>query len=270
MVSREFFNECVSLMRENGIDSAVFDTRCIFEDFSDSSRDDILKMVKKRADGYPLQYILGQWELYGYTFIINENVLIPRPDTEVLIENVIEICRKNGFKSPKIADLCSGSGCIAVVLKKEIPSSEVCAVEISEKAVEIIKRNSQLNNADIKISTADVLSKNTAERFENLDIIVSNPPYLTREDMETLQKEVTFEPKLALFGGEDGLDFYMKMIPLWRDSLKNGGYIAFEFGQGQHDRIGKILSRNNFGNIKFSRDTQNIIRTVTAQKQEDL
>lgn len=270
MVNREFFRECVSLMEKNGIDTAVFDTRCIFEDFPNESREKILEMVKRRAEGYPLQYILGQWELYGYTFKVDENVLIPRPDTEVLIENAIEACGKDGIKSPKIADLCSGSGCIAVVLKKEIPDSEVYAVEISEKAVEIIGENAERNGADIKILNADVLKNETADIFSGLDIIVSNPPYLTRDDMETLQKEVTFEPPLALFGGDDGLDFYRKMIPLWKKSLRNGGYIMFEFGQGQHEKVGEILSKNNFADITFSRDTQNIVRTVTARKQEDL
>lgn len=285
MVSREMlFRECVSLMDKNGIDSSYFDTLCIFQDIlgdrnplfrpretvPEDKKEIILGLLKRRTEGYPLQYLLGQWEFYGYTFKVNENVLIPRPDTEILIENIIEICRENNLKSPEIADLCSGSGCIAVTLKKQIPDSEVYAVEISEKAVEIIRENAVLNKADINIINADVLKQETAESLSGFDIIVCNPPYLTRYDMDTLQKEVTFEPELALFGGDDGLDFYRKITSLWRKSIKDKGWLAYEFGDGQHDDVGKILYKNNFYNITFSRDTQNIIRTVTARKQEEL
>lgn len=209
MVNHEFFRECVSIMEKNGIDSAYFDTKCIFEDFpNDESK--ILSLVKKRSEGYPLQYLLGQWEFYGYPFKVNENVLIPRADTELIIENVLEICRKNNLTSPKIADLCSGSGCIAITLKKQIPSAEVYAMEISKKAVEIIHSNAVLNNVEINIFNDDVLNPKT-ENLPIFDIIVSNPPYLTQQEMDTLQKEVTFEPSLALFGGADGLDFYRRM-----------------------------------------------------------
>lgn len=285
MVSRDvLFRECVSLMDKSGIDSSYFDTLCIFQDIlndrnplfrpseivPDDKKEIILNLVKRRTEGYPLQYLLGQWEFYGYTFKVNENVLIPRPDTEVLIENIIEICRKNNLKSPKIADLCSGSGCIGITLKKQIPDSEVYAVEISEKAVETIRENAELNKADINIINADVLKRETAESFSELDIIVCNPPYLTQHDMETLQKEVTFEPALALFGGDDGLDFYRKITSIWRNSLRDNGWLAYEYGDGQHEDVGKILYKNNFYNITFSRDTQNIIRTVTARKQEEL
>ncbi|MCM1314717.1 MAG: peptide chain release factor N(5)-glutamine methyltransferase [Prevotella sp.] len=270
MVNNDFFRECVSIMAENGIESAYFDTKCIFEDFPDVSREKILDMVKRRSAGYPLQYILGMWEFYGYKMMVNENVLIPRPETELLIENVISLCRKNNITRPVIADLCSGSGCIAVALSKEITGSQVSAVEISEKAVETIRKNAEMNNSDIEIFCADVLKKETAEKFSGLDIIVANPPYLTSEEMQDLQKEVTFEPEMALFGGSDGLDFYRKILPIWKNSLKNGGYIMFEFGDNQHEEVGNILKHNNFKNITFSRDLQKIIRSVTAQKQEDL
>ena len=270
MVKNDFFCECVSIMEANGIESAYFDTKCIFEDFPETSREKILDMVKRRSMGYPLQYILGEWEFYGYKFKVNENVLIPRPETELLIENIINLCRKNNIISPEIVDLCSGSGCIAISLSKEITGSHISAVEISENAVEVIRKNAEMNDSDIEIFCADVLKKETSEKFSGLDIIVSNPPYLTHDEMNTLQKEVTFEPKTALYGGTDGLDFYREMIPIWKNSLKNGGYILFEFGDNQHEEVGKILEKNNFKNITFSRDLQKIIRSVTAQKQEDL
>lgn len=255
-------------MEKNGIDSAYFDTKCIFEDFTnDESK--ILSLVKKRSEGYPLQYLLGQWEFYGYPFKVNENVLIPRADTELIIENVLEICRKNNLTSPKIADLCSGSGCIAITLKKQIPSAEVYAMEISKKAVEIIHSNAVLNNAEINILNDDVLNPET-ENLPIFDIIVSNPPYLTQQEMDTLQKEVTFEPSLALFGGADGLDFYRRMTSVWKNFLRKDGWLIYESGDGQHEDIKNILGKNNFYNITLSRDLNNIIRNVTAQKSEEM
>lgn len=268
MVNHEFFRECVSIMEKNGIDSAYFDTKCIFEDFP-NDENKILSLVKKRSEGYPLQYLLGQWEFYGYPFKVNENVLIPRADTELIIENVLEICRKNNLTSPKIADLCSGSGCIAITLKKQIPSAEVYAMEISEKAVEIIHSNAVLNNAEINILNDDVLNPET-ENLPIFDIIVSNPPYLTQQEMDTLQKEVTFEPSLALFGGADGLDFYRRMTSIWKNFLRKDGWLIYESGDGQHEDIKNILGKNNFYNITLSRDLNNIIRNVTAQKSEEM
>lgn len=269
MVNHEFFRECVSVMEDSGIDSAYFDTKCIFEDFPED-REKILSLVKRRSEGYPLQYLLGQWEFYGYPFRVDENVLIPRADTELIIENVLDICRKNNLDSPKIADLCSGSGCIGITLKKQIPYAEIYAVEISEKAVEIIRENVVLNSTDINILNADVLNPETVGKLPVFDIIVCNPPYLTRQEMDNLQKEVTFEPPLALFGGNDGLDFYRKITSLWKSSLRKDGWLLYESGDGQHDDIKNILGKNNFYNITFSRDLNNIIRNVTAQKSEEM
>ena len=268
MVNRWELYSCLkNILGDSEADSPEFSARCIMEQAFGSSFSMImldrnkpvpeaeeqacLSMARKRAGGYPLQYILGEWEFFGYRFKVGEGVLIPRPDTETLVEQVIEICRSNKLESPKIADLCSGSGCIAVTLKKEIPQAQVYAVELSDKALPYIRMNSELNHADIHIVQADV--------------IVSNPPYLTGQDMKCLQTEVAFEPEMALFGGEDGLDFYRKITAVWRNSLNSGGYIAFEFGINQHEAVSEILQQYGFKNIQLSRDTSGIIRTVTAQ-----
>lgn len=283
MVSRrQLFDRCVSMLTQNGIDSADFDTLCIFQDvfgeqnplFSPmesvpfDTEKKVTQFTEKRSQGYPLQYLLGEWEFYGYTFKVNENVLIPRPDTETLVEQVISICREYGITSPKIADLCSGTGCVGITLKKQIPSSDIYSYEISEKAVELIKENSEINSAEIHIINGDVCSKETAEKFSDFDIIVCNPPYLTQEDMDTLQKEVTFEPELALFGGQDGLDFYRKITPIWKTNLKPNGWLCYEFGFGQHGDVKKILKSNGFTDIVLSCDTQDIVRTACARKTE--
>ena len=281
MVSRrELYNECANILRKSGNPDAEFDTLCIFQDIihdknplfqpmeavSQEDEKTIREYVKKRSEGYPLQYILGKWEFYGYDFRISPDVLIPRPDTEVLVENVLAICRRERLSSPIIYDLCSGSGCIAITLKKEIPSAKVYAVEISKKAVDIIKKNASLNSADINVINSDVRNIELIESIESPDIIVCNPPYLTQEDMDTLQKEVTFEPELALFGGADGLDFYREITEKWKKCLKKGGYICYEFGYDQHEDVKNILVENKFDNISLSRDLAGIIRMVTAQK----
>ncbi len=284
MTRLELYRNCVQLMNENSVDNAEFDTMCIFQDVfreknplfkpnEEAGSSQICKVyndVEYRCNGKPLQYVLGEWDFWKYTFKVGEGVLIPRPDTETLIENILDIVVKNRLESPKILDLCSGSGCIAITLDKEIPHSEVWAVEKFDSAFEYLKENITLNNSMVNAVRADVLVTETAEKFRDFDIIASNPPYLTAEEMRNLQKEVQAEPETALYGGDDGLDFYRKITSIWRKSLKSNGWIAYEFGDGQHDYVGKILNANNFYNITFSRDTRNITRTVTAQKQEEL
>lgn len=283
MVSRSnIYREAIEILKGNGIPDSEFDVMCIFQDVfeernpmflplenvSEEREDQIRGMIKRRSEGEPLQYILGEWDFWNCTFKVGEGVLIPRPDTETLIENVLKICHRKNLRSPKIADLCSGSGCIAITLKKEIPAAEVYALELSEQALGYLKRNSELNGADINIIAADVLEESTAEKFRELDIIVTNPPYLTAEEMNELQPEVRREPYMALFGGKDGLDFYRRLAPIWRDSLKKGGSFCCEFGMGQHDEVKKILYENHFINIEFSKDAGGIIRTAAAETEE--
>lgn len=279
----ELYRECSTEMSVSGIVDAEFDTLCIFQDclgdknplfrpleavHADTEKR-IRSMVARRISGEPLQYILGEWEFWGYPFKVGEGVLIPRPDTETLIDDVIRLCRENKLAAPRIIDLCSGSGCIAVTLKKELPSADVAAVELSQKALGYLRQNAELNDADINIVAGDVLSRELAESLGSFDIVVSNPPYLTAEEMNDLQTEVRREPEMALAGGNDGLDFYRALTPLWKKALRSGGWLCYEFGMGQHDEIGNILAGNGFVNINFSRDLGGIVRTVCAQKQEE-
>lgn len=278
----ELFTNVKAILKNAGIDTYRFDAQCIMEEAFGTRMPGILtnssasapvdtvnkvrRMTEKRSAGYPLQYIIGQWEFFGYPFVVDEGVLIPRPDTETLVERVIEICRRNSMKSPIIADLCSGSGCIAITLKRELPDADIYAVELSDSALPYLKENTKLNNTDIHIVQGDVLDENTVYKLPEPDIIVSNPPYLTQDEMDTLQTEVAHEPSLALFGGNDGLDFYRKITALWRNHLKKGGFIAYEFGMGQHGAVEGILRENGFDNIILSPDTAGIIRTAEAQK----
>jgi release factor glutamine methyltransferase len=285
VVSRaELFAEVRRLAAVRDEETADFDASCILQDllgeknpmFSpkepvpDEKAAEILVLARKRSEGFPLQYLLGQWEFWGCNFKVGEGVLIPRPDTETIVEQVLDICRREGLTAPKIADLCSGSGCIAVALKKELPKAEVYAVELSEKALSYLRQNTELNGCgDIKIIGGDVLRSETARQITGLDILVSNPPYLTSQDMRELMTEVRHEPESALFGGEDGLDFYRALTELWKASIKDGGYIAYEFGLGQHDAVKDILEKNGFDDVELKRDGGGIIRTASAIKKQN-
>ena len=225
--------------------------------------EDLEEVLLKREQRVPLQYLMGECEFMGFDFSVDERVLIPRQDTETLVETVLKIKLP---ENPKILDLCSGSGCIAVSLALNIKNADVTAVEISDKAAEYIKKNAELNNTDLNIVKDDVLSEKTAAIFSGIDAIVCNPPYLTAEDMKSLQKEVTFEPETALFGGKDGLDFYRSITKIWKDCLKSGGILAYEIGMGQEDAVMKILEENNFINIEMTEDLSGIIRVVRGEK----
>ena len=280
MVSRgELSARCRELIAQRDEDSADFETNCIFQDIlgekfpmfapkepvPDDKASEILFVAKRRSEGYPLQYLLGQWEFWGCNFKVGDGVLIPRPDTETLVEQVLDICRREKLTSPKIADLCSGSGCIAVALQKELPKAEIYAVELSEKALFYLRQNTELNGCgDIKIISGDVLKSETAHQITGLDVLVSNPPYLTSQDMSELMTEVRYEPESALFGGEDGLNFYRSITELWKASINEGGYIVYEFGFGQHDAVKDILEKNGFTEVEFRCDGADIIRTAAA------
>lgn len=281
MVNRlELYNNCVKILDDAEIPNSNFDVLCIFQDLLNNKNplfkpdepvipetaEKIFNLTVKRSKGYPLQYLLGEWDFWKYRFKVGEGVLIPRPDTETLIENVLDICKKSELKSPKILDLCSGSGCIAITLSKEIPHSQLYAVENSDTAFKYLEKNIEFQSADVRAVKADVLISENAEKFRDFDIIVSNPPYLTAEEMQELQKEVQAEPESALFGGSDGLDFYRAITEIWSKCLKKGGYICYEFGMGQHEAVSEILRLNNFINISLTKDTGDIIRTVTAEK----
>ncbi|MEI2988951.1 MAG: peptide chain release factor N(5)-glutamine methyltransferase [Oscillospiraceae bacterium] len=278
MTAPELYFHAKKIFECNNIESASFEAMCILEHVfgkklsvlllekptaSEEQKNTVNNLAYRRICGYPLQYLLGKWEFFGLPFYVGEGVLIPRQDTETLVETVLKIKLP---ENPKILDLCSGSGCIGVSLALNIKNADVTAVEISDKAAEYIKKNAELNNTDLNIVKDDVLSEKTAEIFSGIDVIVCNPPYLTADDMKSLQKEVTFEPETALFGGKDGLDFYRNITKLWKDCLKSGGILAYEIGMGQEDAVMKILEENNFINIETTEDLAGIIRVVRGEK----
>ena len=210
------------------------------DDVSYEDVDKINNMCSRRLEGEPLQYIIGKWDFMGRTYEVGPGVLIPRPETELLCEKVIE--RLKTKNNPLVYDLCSGSGCIGITIKKECPDTYLFLVEKSYAAFEYLNRNVQthLKNTFLVITRGDIFDSIAFEDHPEADLIVSNPPYIKSSEVPSLQKEVTFEPKMALDGGEDGLDFYRNIIYKWKKRLKHDGEFFFEIGEDQ-GQAGHIL-----------------------------
>lgn len=226
------------------------------------------RAIKRRLEGYPIQYILGEWEFYGIPLYVGEGVLIPRADTETLVDAALEIAGSldNADGSLQICDLCSGSGCIPLALEQHLPEyAGIWGVEDSQDALSYFHRNLRRHRSGVHIIRGNVLEPVIAENFSSLDIITCNPPYLTGNDMKNLQTEVTFEPAFALDGGEDGLYFYRRITPLWKKKLKPGGTLLFEAGFGQTQEVVAILKENGFVNIRTWNDLSGILRVAAGQ-----
>ena len=221
------------------------------------------KAIKKLCQGIPIQHITHRQEFMKMTFYVDENVLIPRQDTETLVEEVIKISKKIGAK--KILDLCTGSGAIAVSLAKYIEKSQITAVDISKKALNVAKMNAKNNEVENKITFVESDLFNNIKK-EKYDIIVSNPPYIKKEVLKSLDKEVQKEPKLALDGGYDGLDFYRKIINKAEEYLKFNGYLCFEIGYDQKEDVEDLLkNEEKYTNIQCIKDLCDNDRVIIAK-----
>ena len=206
---------------------------------SESERQ-VFSLAERRIGGEPLQYIVGEWEFYGLPFYVGEGVLIPRADTEILVDHSIEFLKTRD--NARVIDLCSGSGCIAVSVKSNLPSVSVSAVEFYENAMGYLTRNVERNGVDIDVIKVDVLAEPTwSEKF---DAILTNPPYIETNTVKTLSKEVQNEPITALDGGEDGLVFYRAIAKNWVPLLKGDGRIFAEIGEDQAAAVTEIFENH--------------------------
>lgn len=224
------------------------------------------RMIKERLDGRPIAYIVNNREFMGLDFFVEEGVLIPRPDTEPLVEEIIELTK--GKEMLNIVDIGTGSGAISVSLAKYIKDCHVYSLDISEKALSIGKKNAISNGVDNKI---DFIESNLFSGIEDknikLDLIVSNPPYIRKKDIETLHTQVKdYEPYIALEGGEDGLDFYRSITKESVCYLKDGGILAFEVGHDQAKDVCDIMNDNGYSKIYTKKDLQGIDRVVIGYK----
>ena len=220
--------------------------------------------IKELIKGKPLQYITNRQEFMGLNFYVDENVLIPQPDTEILVENVIEIASM--MKKNKILDMCTGSGCIAISLAKNINNTQITAVDISKDALKIANKNAVNNRVEnkIKFVQSDMFS-NIDKKF---DIIVSNPPYIETQKISKLEKEVQNEPHIALDGGTDGLDFYRIIVNDAYEFLNENGYLLLEIGYNQQNSVTQLLEKTEkYKNIKTIKDLGGNYRVVIARKE---
>ena len=222
-------------------------------------REMLIEIGKKKR---PLQYVLGFEEFYGYKFYVDESVLIPRPETELLVEKCIELM--GDVEEPKILDIGSGSGAISITLGKELPKSKVLGVDISEKALEVAKKNKVENNANnVKFVKSDILSNVEYNKF---NLIVSNPPYIPDYEYEVLEDKVLkHEPKLALTASNNGLYFYEEISKNAPNHLVKNGYLAFEIGYNQGEAVKKIMEKNDFIDVEVYYDYAGLERIVIGR-----
>ena len=242
----------------------------VLADWEHYASDQVIQSVEDLADrvvsGEPLAYILGQWEFYGLPIAVNRNVLIPRDDTCAVATLAIEKARTFP-DSVRILDLCTGSGCIGLAIASRVKNARVTLADISKEALEIAKYNTVHNKLSSRVSCVLVDALQNAPDFlGKFDLIVSNPPYITAHEMKELLPSVSdFEPHLALFGGEDGLDFYRAIVQNFTDALKPNGYLCFEFGMGQGDDVCQILADYQYTILERTRDYNDRERAVIAQ-----
>ena len=279
MTAAALVNELKGILADAGIDEPVSEAALIIravlglshsemllrraEEISEFSRARAVEMARRRASGEPLQYIIGVWPFMGLDYRVGQGVLIPRDDTEVVVRAALQLIK--GVPSPAIVDLCSGTGIIAVTLGRKLPGAKVWAVEKSSEAFNYLSMNVRMNCSDTELIHADL--RDCVADFEDgsLDLIISNPPYVKRGEIASLQREIQYEPAMALDGGENGLDFYDMIVGPWTPKLKKGGYIALELGEGQYDYVAGLLKDAGYTDIKGYEDIQGIIRAVTAK-----
>ena len=232
---------------------------------SDTQKEYFLSMIKDRLNGRPIAYIVGHREFMGLDFYVKEGVLIPRPDTETLVEEIIEICKD---KYVNILDIGTGSGAITVSLAKYLPKSKLTSFDISDIPLEVGKINAINNGVDNKIEfiKSDLFSA-IKEKDIKFDVIVSNPPYIRKADMNTLHTQVKdYEPYNALEGGIDGLDFYKNITEQSHLYINKGGVLAYEVGHDQAQDVAMIMQNNGYNNIYTKKDIQGIDRVVIGFK----
>ena len=266
-------------LRKAGIEAAQLEARELVCYAADKSREQLYRdmhlyvsaelekrvndLVERRLAGEPVAYIIGEWEFYGLPMDINQDVLIPRADTELLAERAIARAKAAG-EGARVLDLCAGSGCVGIAVAANAPECRVVLGELSEGALRTCKQNVRRNqlNARVTCMSVDAMEAPSPTLWD-FDVIVSNPPYIPTGDIEGLDVSVKdYEPHMALDGGEDGLDFYRVIAAKWKSALRLGGALVFEVGIGQAPDVENILAMEGYENIQTAQDSQGIWRVV--------
>ena len=266
-------------LREAGVEGAQLEARELLCHAAGKSREQFYRdmalyapdpveeklaaLVERRLSGEPVAYLIGEWEFYGLTLDVTPDVLIPRMDTEVLAERAILLARAAG-EGARVLDLCAGSGCVGLAVAANVPTCRVVLADVSEAALKICKGNVRRNelNARVTCVQADALQKPDAALWD-FDVIACNPPYIPTGDLAGLDVSVRdYEPRSALDGGADGLDFYRAIAAQWGSALRLGGSLLFEVGINQAMDVAALLEGSGFEDIQSTQDTQGIPRVV--------
>lgn len=276
---RKLLTKAANILKDTNIENIEYDIKTILRDTFDidynkfvmdmdnefetdkSLEYEFISRIEKRKKHIPLQYIINKQNFYGLDLYVNESVLIPRYDTENIVDCIVKDFE--GSKDISVLDLCTGSGCIAISLKKN-GFEKVFALDISDKALEVAKHNAYIHNADITFIKSDLYKELPNDiRF---DLIVSNPPYIRTGEIEKLDDEVKdFEPKLALDGGKDGLDFYKKILNLSKDFINKNGSLYFEIGYDQAKDVVDLAKKEGYYNIKIIKDLSGKDRGISMR-----
>ena len=270
---KDLYLKLRGILSEAGIEAPELEARLLIEgatgmnrasqiansnsEISGEIQEKLISMAQKRAEHLPLQYILGKWSFMGFELKVGEGVLIPRDDTEVLVGLCLDYLKASDGKTA--LDLCAGSGAVSVALYK-LANADVTAVELSDKAYNFLLEN--IKGTNIKPHKGDIFECYRDFEAKSFDLIASNPPYIKTDEIETLQTEVGYEPKTALDGGADGLDFYRAIVELWTPLLKSGGAMAFELGEGQAEYVGGLMADHGYINIKTAKDLGGTDRAI--------
>ncbi len=283
---KEILNRTDEFLSERGIESSRLDAEVLLADLLDIERinlyvkfdyplksselEEYRERITKRAQRIPAAYIIGRKEFMSLEFDITEDVLIPRPETENMVEEIISYCRDNELQDAHIIDIGTGSGAVAVSLAHYLPETKVVGVDISKNAVKIARKNAEKFELEERLSivNSDLLQGFIKRDISGIDIIVSNPPYISDSEMEELPPEVKKEPERALRAGKEGLDFYKKLIPQAAQVLKDGGKIFLEIGSSQAEAV-QALFAGNWQDIKVIKDYADHDRIVTAVYREN-
>lgn len=275
MTVREAYIKCKEILATSKTENETFEVLCFFEkvtgfdrlgiishgdeQITDEKLTELLDLVRRRCNHEPLQYLLGSWSFCGFDFCVGKGVLIPRDDTEVVVNLCLDYLKNS--ESKKVIDLCAGSGAISVALEK-LAGAEVTALELSDDAFEFLEKNIKRNNSKVNAVKGDVFKAFSDFDDNTFDLIVSNPPYIKSDDIQTLQAEVQQEPRLALDGGKSGYDFYEAIIKNWSAKLRHGGALAFELGENQSDYVSDLMKSQGFENIRTSLDLGGVQRAI--------
>ncbi len=279
MKIRELYEKACSVLQNSGTENFRNEARWIFEAAFECGREYLifnadseanaekeqifLNMIERRANGIPVQYVIGSWDFYGESFFVGEGVLIPRPETELLVDFAIDYLKDT--QNPIVFDLCAGSGCIGLSVAKNRPDATVVLIEKSPDAFEYLKKNIEsFGCTNVRAVYGDVLGGFDSFELPQPDLVLSNPPYIETSDIDSLQSEVHYEPVMALDGGEDGMIFYNAIAEKW---LGCCSAVAVECGEGQADSIKNLFS-SIFANVYSVKDFNDIDRTVIGKERK--